>query len=190
MNNKDTSLIDKAISYAVIHHKNTFRKGKNVPYIIHPLEAMSIVANITEDNELIAAAALHDLIEDTDVTYLDLKHEFGERIANIVKEESYNMLPNYEKLSWKEKRELALNKLKNASLDSKIVALADKLSNIRAINIDYKTLGETFWNRFHETNPKLHKWRYMELLKCFDELKDTDAYLEFERLVHNTFDGV
>ncbi|MBO5542372.1 MAG: HD domain-containing protein, partial [Acholeplasmatales bacterium] len=63
MNN--TALVDKAINYAVLHHKDVFRKGKNVPYILHPLEAMSIVASITDDHELMAAAALHDLIEDT-----------------------------------------------------------------------------------------------------------------------------
>ena len=87
-NNLDTELVDRAIIYATYGHKNTRRKGNNIPYILHPLEAMGIVASITDDQELIAAAALHDLIEDTDITYDDIKNEFGKRIADIVLNES------------------------------------------------------------------------------------------------------
>ena len=192
MKNKDldTSLIDKAIIYATEHHKNTRRKGKEIPYILHPLEAMSIVSTITEDKELIAAAALHDLIEDTTVTYDDLKNEFGKRIADIVLSESHTAVKNYEKLSWHEVREKNLELLKNASLDCKIVALGDKLSNIRSIFNDYNQLGDEFWNRFNEKNPLEHKWRYVELTKCFSGLEDTFAYQEFKSLVFKVFDGI
>jgi (p)ppGpp synthase/HD superfamily hydrolase len=186
----DTSLVDKAIIYAVTHHKNTRRKGKNIPYILHPLEAMGIVATITDDQELIAAAALHDLIEDTDVTYDDIYNEFGKRIADIVLSESNNAIDNYEDLSWHEIREKTMEKLKKASIDSKIVALGDKLSNMRAIYTDHKILGEKLWLRFNEKNPKEHKWRYVELTKCFDELQDTNAYKEFRNLVSKVFDGI
>ena len=64
----DTSFVDKAIIFAVNAHAGTERRGKGFPYIIHPLEAVSIVATITSDPELLAAAALHDTVEDTDVT--------------------------------------------------------------------------------------------------------------------------
>ena len=186
----DTSLVDKAIIYAVNNHKNTRRKGKDIPYILHPLEAMGIVATITDDQELIAAAALHDLIEDTNVTYDDIKAEFGKRIADIVLSESNNSIANYDNLSWHEIREKTMEKLKVASIDSKIVALGDKLSNIRAIYTDYKILGNALWDRFNEKNPLEHKWRYVELTKCFDELKDTEACKEFKHLVSKVFDGI
>ena len=189
-NDLDTSLIDKAILYATKYHKNTRRKGKEIPYILHPLEAMSIVSTITEDQELIAAAALHDLIEDTDVTYEDIKKEFGTRIADIVLSESNNAIANYKELSWHQVREKNLEILKNASIDCKIVALGDKLSNIRSIYNDYNQLGEKFWERFNEKNPLEHKWRYIELTKCFKELEDTFAYEEFKDLVFKVFDGI
>ena len=188
MNN--TALVDKAINYAVLHHKDVFRKGKNVPYILHPLEAMSIVASITDDHELMAAAALHDLIEDTDVTYADINREFGKRIADIVAAESINLIPNYEKMSWREAKEAALIQLKNSPIDVKIIALSDKLSNMRAINNDYRLNGEDFWNRFKVKDKSVHKWRYNALLECFDELNDTRAYKEFKYLVFDTFNGV
>lgn len=191
MNNQpNTDLVDKAIIYAVKHHKGVFRRNKKVPYIVHPLEAMGIVASITEDNELLAAAALHDLIEDTDVTYEDLKKEFGDRIANIVLFESNNSFPNHESLSWTETRQIGIDRLMNANLDCKIVALGDKLSNMRAIRTDFKKTGNSFWTRFHETDPKLHKWRYIELTKCFNGLEETDAYIEFKNLVEEVFKGI
>ncbi len=186
----NTSLVDKAIIYATEHHKNTRRKGKDIPYILHPLEAMAIVASITDDQELIAAAALHDLIEDTDVTYEDIKKEFGVRIADIVLNESNNAIPNYEQLSWHEIREKNMEHLKSLPIDCKIVALGDKLSNMRAINYDYIILGDKLWDRFNEKNPLEHKWRYVELTKCFEGLEDTNAYKEFKHLVHRVFDGM
>ena len=150
---------------------------------------MSIVASITDDHELMAAAALHDLIEDTDVTYDDIKLEFGKRVADIVAAESINLLPNYDKLSWVEAKQLAIDKLKEAPIDVKIIALSDKLSNMRAINNDYRLNGEDFWNRFKIKDKNIHKWRYNALLECFEELKDTRAYKEFKHLVIETFNG-
>ena len=188
-NNND--IINKAIIYATKHHEGVCRKGKTYPYIIHPLEVMSIVASITEDKDLICAGALHDLIEDTDVTYEDIKREFNEHIANIVAHESQNLLPGYRKdLSWKEIKELQINNLKNESLEVKIVALGDKLSNMKAIYNDKCRMGDKVWDLFHENDPRLHKWRFEKLVSCFDELKDTLAYLEFKQLVIKTFEGV
>ena len=56
----DTQLLDKAIEFAVKAHSGTARRGKGFPYIVHPMEAMEIVSTITSDQELLAAAALHD----------------------------------------------------------------------------------------------------------------------------------
>lgn len=190
MNNIDTTLIDKAIMYATNNHHNVLRKGKKIPYILHPLEAMAIVSTLTDDYEIIAAAALHDLIEDTTVKYEDIKREFGKRIADIVINESDNALEGYATMTWKEKKQKAFEKLKASPIECKMVALGDKLSNIRAIYYDYKAVGNKLWERFNVQDPKLHKWRYIELTKCFVELKDTEAYKEFNRLVKEMFDGI
>ena len=61
----DTSILDKAIVFAVKAHQGAERKGKGYPYIVHPMEAVSIAATMTNDQELLAAAALHDTVEDT-----------------------------------------------------------------------------------------------------------------------------
>ena len=73
----DTAFVDKAILFALQAHAGTERRGKGFPYIIHPLEAMAIVASITNDPELLAAAVLHDTVEDTSISVEDLAREFG-----------------------------------------------------------------------------------------------------------------
>ena len=88
----DTQLVDRAILFAVKAHSGTERRGKGFPYVIHPMEAMAIVATITPDPELLAAAALHDTVEDTDITLDVLRAEFGERVAKLVADES-DVLP-------------------------------------------------------------------------------------------------
>ena len=69
----DTTLVDKAIIFATNAHKNSERRAKAFPYIIHPLEAMAIVATMSNDPELLAAAVLHDTVEDTNVTIEDIR---------------------------------------------------------------------------------------------------------------------
>ena len=80
----DTSILDKAIHFAIDAHANTERRGKGFPYSVHLMEAVEIAATITSDQEILAAAALHDTVEDTDVTVEQLRKEFGDRIAELV----------------------------------------------------------------------------------------------------------
>ncbi len=67
----DNKILDKAILFAVEKHSGMKRKGKNLPFILHPMETVAIVGSITDDVELMAAAALHDVIENADVNDLD-----------------------------------------------------------------------------------------------------------------------
>ena len=128
----DTNLVDKAVIAATIAHGGTERRGKGFPYIIHPLEAMAIVATITNDPELLSAAVLHDAIEDTSMTYDEIKDQFGERVANLVaKETDVKEAPDGRKLTWQERKQRDMDNLSRESRDVKIVAMGDKLSNMR-----------------------------------------------------------
>ncbi len=69
-------MIDRAAKFAEQAHKGAHRKGTRIPYIVHPLETALIASMLTNDEEILAAALLHDTIEDTGVTYEDLKQEF------------------------------------------------------------------------------------------------------------------
>lgn len=183
----DTSLLDRAITFAVKAHQGMERKGKGFPYIVHPMEAVCIVATMTNDQELLAAAALHDVIEDTDTTADDLKKEFGERVAMLVEAESEDKTGGSKAETWHQRKQDTLDRLRNADLDIKIVALGDKLSNMRAIAHDYAVLGDELWDRFTVKDPAEHAWRYHALAEALNDLSDTDAYKEFHTLVNKTF---
>lgn len=184
----DSSLLDKAIIFAVKAHANTERRGKGFPYIVHPMEAIEIVSTITPDQELLAAAALHDVVEDTDATIEDIRKEFGERVARIVDSESDKFTDGVsEEDSWHDRKQAAIDRLSKASYESKIVALGDKLSNMRAIYRDYTKIGDNLWNLFHAKDPKDHEWHYRGLADSLSELSDTFAYREFVSLIDKVF---
>ena len=186
----DTELLDRAIIFAVRAHAGTERRGKGFPYIVHPMEAVEIVATITPDQELLAAAALHDTVEDTDVTVEQIRAEFGERIAELVASES-DVFPEgmSESESWQLRKQAAIDRLAAASHDAKIVAMGDKLSNMRAIARDYAIKGDALWKIFHVSDKALHEWHYRGLLESLRELEDTFAFREFEQLVNQVFNG-
>ena len=183
----DTTLLDRAIVYAVRAHAGTERRGKGLPYIVHPLEAVEIVATMTADQELLAAAALHDTVEDTNVTLEQIRTEFGNRIAALVAAESDEPHQNSNVESWRMRKQAAIDRLTHASLDAKMVALGDKLSNMRAIARDYAVQGDDLWNLFRSKDRKDHEWHYRGLATALHELQDSFAYKEFEQLVNQVF---
>ncbi len=184
----DTSLLDKAIIFAVKAHSGTERRGKGFPYIVHPMEAMEIVASMTADQELLAAAALHDTVEDTDVTVDLIREEFGNRIADLVAAESDKIMEGVsEEESWRARKQAGIDLLTKAPRDVKIVALGDKLSNMRAIARDHDKIGDKIWDMFHAKDRSDHEWRYRSLLEAFRPLEGTAAFEEFEHLVNKVF---
>jgi len=184
----DTELLDRALIFAIRAHVNQERRGKGFPYIVHPMEAVSIVATMTPDQEMLAAAALHDTVEDTGVTVEQLQQEFGERVAHLVEEESDKFIEGMsEEESWHTRKQMAIDRLAAASRDAKMVALGDKLSNMRAIARDYAMQGDALWNLFHVKERSEHEWHYRGLAASLSELKDTFAYKEFEQLINQVF---
>ncbi|MBR6875305.1 MAG: bifunctional (p)ppGpp synthetase/guanosine-3',5'-bis(diphosphate) 3'-pyrophosphohydrolase [Bacteroidales bacterium] len=184
----NTELLDRAIIFAVRAHAGTERRGKGFPYIVHPMEAMEIVATMTSDQELLAAAALHDTVEDTDVTVEQIRAEFGDRIASLVAAESDAFVEGVsEEDSWHDRKKAAIDRLAKAPHDAKIVALGDKLSNMRAIARDYAVQGDALWTLFHAKDPKDHAWHYRGLADSLRELQDSFAFREFESLIDQVF---
>ena len=184
----DTTLLDRALVFAVRAHAGTERRGKGFPYIVHPLEAVEIVATMTSDQELLAAAALHDTVEDTDVTIEQIRTEFGERVASFVAAESDEPHQRRDSVeNWRARKQAAIDRSACASRDAKMVALGDKLSNLRAIARDYAEQGDRLWDLFHAKDPKDHEWHYRGLADALSELRDTFAYKEFEELIEQVF---
>lgn len=184
-------LLNEAIIYATVMHDGKDRKGTKTPYIVHPLEALGIVAGITEDEEVLAAAVLHDTVEDTEATTEIIEKKFGKRVAELVAAESEDKREDQpEAETWQIRKEETLRDLKTANTDARIVCLGDKLSNIRAIEKDYEKVGEQVWDRFHQKDKAKHAWYYKGIAKILgtDELiNKTPAYREYKKRVEAVF---
>jgi len=184
----NTDLFDKAAQFAINAHHGTERRGKGSPYVIHVMEAAEIVSTITNDQELLAAAMLHDVVEDCGVSVDEIKAEFGERIAELVAGESDLVVPGLsEEESWVMRKQHAIDRLAKQSRDGKIVAIGDKLSNMRAIARDFDEKGDELWKIFHAPKPELHEWHYKGLAEALSELEGTAAYKELCELIDKTF---
>ena len=184
----DTTFLDRAIMFAVKAHAGTERRGKGFPYVVHPLEAVSIAATITSDQEILAAAALHDTVEDTDITIDQIRAEFGNRVASLVTAETDIVFENRSNEdSWHDRKQAAIDRLAAVSKEAKIVAIGDKLSNMRAIARDHYIMGDAIWQIFRVHDPKEHEWHYRGLADSLRELEDTFAFQEFEWLINRVF---
>lgn len=176
-------MINEAIIFATNAHRNQVRKGNGTPYILHPLEAGVIVSQIKYDEELIVAAFLHDVVEDTEVSIRTIEEKFGKRVAELVNIESED-----KSKSWRERKQHTIEHLMaESNQDVKIVTLGDKLSNIRAMYRDYSKIGDKLWERFNEKDKNMHRWYYTGLAKALYSLCEYDAYKEFKELVYKVF---
>lgn len=184
----DTQIVDRALRLAVEGHEGTVRKGTNVPYIVHPMEAMIIVSTMTDDQELMAAALLHDAVEDTGITLDDIRRELGPRVAALVDSETDREVEGLSHVeSWQHRKQAAVDRLASASRDVQMVALGDKLSNMRAMARHLQEQGDRLWQRFNEKDPARHAWYYRQLVASLAPLSDTAAYREFADLVEQVF---
>ncbi len=185
----DTSFVDKAIRFAVEAHAGTERRGKGFPYVIHVLEAMTIVATMTSDPELLAAAALHDTVEDTELTIDQIAAHFGPRVAALVEAVTdIQLAEDGKRKSWRARKQEAIDRIAASSRDAKMVALGDKLSNMRAIARDFHRKGDALWGIFHAPGGRNdHEWHYRGLAESLSELSDTEAYREFLALINEVF---
>lgn len=181
--------IDNAILYASRAHEGMKRKGFSQPYFFHPLEVLSLAYLLTEDDDILCAAVLHDTVEDTFVTIEDIKNVFGDKIAAIVGDESEDKREGMSKLdSWTLRKEEAIEKLRNTdNIGSKIVCLCDKVSNLRSFHLMQYEYKEKMWDNFNMKDPLKHYWYYNSLKEAMPELKDTVVYKEMEFLIDTIF---
>ena len=180
------SLLDRAVAFAEEKHRMAKRKGTTIPYVSHVMEAMEIVCRLTEDEEVRAAAVLHDTLEDTDTTREELARLFGQRVADLVASESENKREGQpEAETWQTRKQETVRHLTGAGTDIRMIALGDKLANARAMYRDYQVLGEKLWDRFNMKDPILQGWYYGSLANVFgsdETLRGTPEYREYVRL--------
>ena len=124
-------LVQRAILFATEAHQGQTRKYTGEPYIVHPLEVMEIVKTVSHTQEMLAAAVLHDVVEDTDVTLSDIWNEFGYKVRQLVADLTDISVPSDG--NRKARKHLDLIHTAKALPQSKTVKLADLISNSKSI---------------------------------------------------------
>ncbi len=175
-------MIKEAAEFASRAHEGCVRKGTDIPYITHPFETAVIVSELTDDEEVISAALLHDVIEDAGTKKEELEELFGPRVASLVVFASED-----KSKPWYERKKSRIEGLKDASHEDRIICLADKLSNLRSTVADRMLKGEKVWEKFNVKDKRAQEWYYRTVFDHLGEFKDEPAYKEYERLLEELF---
>ncbi len=184
------SKLDDAIRFAIEAHSGQVRKLSKNPYILHPLEAMTICATITTEEDVLCAAVLHDVVEDGNRSLDEISDKFGTRVAELVSTETENKrreLPA--SITWRLRKEETLEMLKNAQdFGVKIMWIGDKLSNVRSFYDAYLKQGDAFWNMFNQKDKKEQAWYYREIYNALKpHFQGTLVFQEFEQILYELF---
>lgn len=187
-----TEKLFSAIEFACFHHRGQSRKGSSIPYIVHPIGVMQLVARFGGSETMQIAALFHDLLEDTGTNEKEIEEKFGSEVLDLVKgltEPEYSL----SKIdSWKIRKAHTLGDLEKQSLNVICVSLCDKYDNLYSVEQDIIVLKEKIWDRFRAPYQD-QKWYYSSLAKTFIqrlENSGTDFYLlaeRFESLVKKLF---
>ncbi len=156
--------IEEAEAFAENAHRGGTRKGSGKPYILHPLETAEILSSMNADTNLVIAGLLHDTVEDTDTTLLDIYDKFGTDVAALV-----NAHTEDKHQIWYMRKLSTVVEVPKADVRQKMLVLADKVSNLRSMSRDYRSAGEELWSRFNAPK-RLQAWYYRKLLEGLSEL--------------------
>jgi (p)ppGpp synthase/HD superfamily hydrolase len=155
-------LVKRALDFAAVAHRDQRRKypGVDVPYISHPAGVAIVLARHGFDDEVVAAGALHDVLEDCGVTRETLGRLFGDRVASLVEatSESDKSLP------WEERKRAHLERLALDSWEAQAIAIADKLDNFASIQVCAREHGDP-WPMF-----KRGRQAQIERFEAFERL--------------------
>ena len=178
-----TEQFDEALTYAADLHRNQTRKGGDIPYVGHLLSVASLVIEAGGSQAQAIAALLHDAAEDQggEQTLAEIGRKFGPEVAGIVAQCSDTF--EKPKPPWQQRKERYVAHLGEASEDTILVSLADKLDNARAILRDYRERGDELWQRFSVKDPEKHLWYYTSLLKVYEKRNKTWLVAELGRVL-------
>lgn len=174
--------IDKAILYATKAHDGQRRKTDNVAMIFHPYTVAMILQYNGMNENMVIAGILHDVVEDTKFTIEDIKNEFGNDIAKIVDEVTENKA-----LPWKERKIEAIDKIRTASFEGKMVECADKINNLETLYELIKTKGNEVWKSFNKPYEE-QKWYYSQMYNAVVEnTEENDLIIRYKNILNKIF---
>ena len=174
-----TERFQSAMAYATEQHKDQSRKSTTITYICHPFGVASLVLEAGGDEDQAIAALLHDVPEDCggEPRLKEIAEKFGPRVEGIVRGCSDSLVEDpEEKAPWKERKEVHINHLYDADLDTLTVTAADKAHNARSIATDLQNQGPELWKRFNANREDII-WYYESVFAVLQERKVSPALL-------------
>ena len=182
-----TLRIQKAIQFAIKTHEldqKQKRKGKDVPYVTHPLSVGLILANIGATEDVVVAGILHDTIEDSieenKVTKEIISDMFGQSVSDLV----LSVTEQDKSLSWAERKAEALEHIKTFSHDSLLWKSADIIENTREIIADYEIEGEKTFERFKAKKERMLKHYIDSIQAIIDKWSDNPLVDDLQYVAH------
>ena len=179
-------ILNQATQFAAIAHDGDYRKKRpELPYISHPAMVAMLLLKLGLDEEIVAAAILHDTVEDTAVTIEDIKNKFGKTIAELV-----GGCTEDKTKTWQERKQHQLDAIKTAPYGVLMIKLADKLHNITAMVQDKQELGEQTMFEGFNAGAEKQKWYYQGLVKSFEtrsEINSSDMFKLFKSRVKEIY---
>lgn len=171
------SLYQQALTIAVAAHKEQVRKTDGSPYVVHPIMVAKIVETYGFREEVVAAALVHDVLEDTSVTEAELRAELGDVIVNIVTAVSED-----KEKDWKARKVEYIEQVVAADEATKVVSVADKIHNAQSLIHFHTKIGNAAWDVF--SKPRAEKlWFERSLLKALQAVWQHPLLKEYEQLV-------
>lgn len=186
-----TNRLTSAVDYARHLHIER-RKGTEIPYVAHLLGVASLVmgeaghAGIPVTEDMVIAALLHDTVEDKGglPRLKDIEHNFGSNVARMVEGLSDSLTEDpHNKQSWEERKQDYVERLRKEPADVRLISIADKLYNARAILEDYREIGPQVWERF-KRGRKDQIWYFDKLLTVFKSSGASRIVDELDRVVN------
>jgi len=170
-------MITRALRVAFDAHSDQKRKYTEDPYIFHPIRVALRVASIGGSEEEIAAALLHDVVEDSDITIEDIKESFGNQVTLYINELTEKFTKeDYPDLNRRERKKREFDRMKSISEGSRLIKIFDKIDNLK--EFDYS--DNFFWVYLNEGKQLLDvTWK--DKCNYSSELEDLIVELE-ERL--------
>ena len=183
-------LLTEAMAFAMAAHGESRRKGDGAPAILHAMEAAAIAATLTDDSQILAAAVLHDTVEDAGASVEEIRARFGDRVAKLVGAETEDKMRHLPpEQSWRARKEAAIEQLRAAQDPGiAIVTLGDKLSNMRSLYREKERKGAAVWLGFHQTDPEAHHWYYRTIAGILSPLSSSAAWREYDWLIRQVFE--
>ncbi len=150
--------LQKAVRFSMKTHEvyqKQKRKGKDIPYITHPLTVGLILARAGASEDVVIAGILHDTIEDSPSTKKVTREMIADRVGQNVADLVASVTEFRKDLPWEERKREALTHIESFSLESLLVKSADVVGNLTELIDDYERLGEAFWSRCNAPKEKI-----------------------------------